>query len=615
MNLAVESEYCNGCGDCEKACPKQALKLLGGYPNFCRNCDEPECAQACMRSAIKITEGAVLIDESACDGCGKCIRACSWRAISRDNKGKATKCDFCLPAAPACALACNKKAILFLREEKSEAGLGWWFEAYSAKNTKKTLERTKDGVIFIDRQNTPCYYYTRLQKPGDGKLGVALSVIELFKEYAREDMIDIPIAHENPQEARLKTKEQAGRILRQYCEKHGISLAEEDEQNLLEMITASVGGNLGPLDFLAYNDGLEEIMYNGLGSFITVKHKKYGRLKTNFYFTDVEFAKENVVNKIAEYVGLPNISERNPILPATLPNNDRLHALMKPVVKDIAFTIRHFNSTPLTLLQLMDGETLSAQAAAHLWLAMELGKTTFVVGSTSSGKTTLLSALMPLVPPDRRILCLEDVREIIAPHKDFLVHKTNKARGIGMDELIHSALRETPDRVIIGEVRTPEEIRAFLELAQAGPGEGSYATFHGETLETALARLRHHGISEVDLPGAVHLLILIKRRREYELDLGSNIDRRFIAEIAEIDQKNGRLEKIFAHDPKTRELKKLRASNIESEFALAYYSGNKKKVGAELKRREKKLAEWQKKKLDYGQFSEALKEFYTDKIQ
>ncbi len=611
LNLAVKEELCDGCGDCEKACQKKALRLLGGYPNFCRNCAEPECMDVCARGAIKIAGGIIQIDESACDGCGKCLRACNWRAIYRNGTGKAVKCDFCSGHAPECALSCKKNAITFLRAEKNEGekNLGWGFETYDARNSKRPIERSADGIVYLDRQNTPCYCHTGLRRVDNGKLGAALDVIELFKEYAREDRIDLPIAHENAKEARLRTKEHAGRILRQYTEKHGMNLAEEDETNLLEIITASVGGNLGPIDFLAYNDSFEEIIYNGLGSNITVKHKKYGRLRTNLYFTDAEFAKENVVNKIAEYVGVPNISERNPVLPATLPNNDRLHALSKPIVKDIAFTIRHFNSNPLTLPELIDSGTISTGAGAYLWLAMELGKTIFVVGSTSSGKTTLLSALMPFIPPDRRILCLEDVREIIAPHQDFLVHRTDRARNIGMEELIHSALRETPDRVVMGEVRTPEEIRAFLELAQAGPGEGSYATFHGETLETALMRLKHHGISEVDLPGAVHLMVLIKRRREYDQKRGRNVDRRFVSEIAEIAQ-SPLLEKIFARNPKTRALIKVQKSKMEAEFAHAYFGGDLKRTGRELKRREKKLAEWQKKRLDYRQFSEALREFY-----
>jgi len=178
--------------------------------------------------------------------------------------------------------------------------------------------------------------------------------------------------------------------------------------------------------------------------------------------------KENIINKIASHVGKPNISERNPILAASLPNNDRLHALSAPVVHDIAFTIRHFNKEPYTILDLIRNNFLSSEAAAYLWLAMEVGKTIFVAGATGTGKTTFLNSLLFFIPPDRRILCLEDVREIWAPHKDFLVHNASPQDGIRMKDLIHSSLRETPDRVVIGEVRTSEDIQAFLELAQQG---------------------------------------------------------------------------------------------------------------------------------------------------
>ena len=181
---------------------------------------------------------------------------------------------------------------------------------------------------------------------------------------------------------------------------------------------------------------------------------------------------------------------------------------------------------------------------AYLTKIMAEGKTVFIVGATGTGKTTLLNALLTLIPPDRRILSLEEVREIRPPHKDFLPHSTCRSQGILLHHLIESALRETPDRVVIGEVRTSEDIHAFLELAQAGPGEGSYATFHGETLETALNRLKHHGIAACDLPGAIHILILLKRRQIYDKKLKKNVTRRHIAEIAEL-QKDASLKKVF----------------------------------------------------------------------
>ena len=230
------------------------------------------------------------------------------------------------------------------------------------------------------------------------------------------------------------------------------------------------------------------------------------------------------------------------------------------------------------------------------------------------GSSCKPETLLFFIPPDRRILCLEDVREIWAPQRDFLVHKTSPQQGIHMQDLIHSSLRETPDRVVIGEVRTPEEIKAFLELAQAGPGEGSYATFHGETLETAILRLAHHGISRVDLSGAIHALVLIKRRRVYDKKLGKDADLRYVAEIAEItDETIGdaqTLKKIFVYNQSKKVLMKQCPTLLEKEYGQMF-GLTEKKTAQELEIRKRMLERLSKKSLTSAKLFEKMKEFYT----
>ena len=615
MRLVLNEKLCNHCGKCVDVCPQKGIRFLGGLVNFCRQCGD--CIEVCKRGAIQMIDGVVVIDKNKCNGCGACIRTCSYRAIYRDEKGKATKCDVCYPElVPKCVSLCPALSLkIDEKSEKFEKALGWFFESYSSDVSFRVLERGKDYVIFLDKREEPCYFYDGLSIPTEEEMAVVLDIINLYKEYVREDLLQLPLLQR--EKARLKIREQVNTILNDYLDKYKINLVPQTISNVLEIITASVGGNLGPLDFLIYNDDFEEITFNGLESFIEVKHRTYGRLKTNFYFTDFEFVKENVINKIAEFVGKPNVSERNPILSASLPNNDRLHAVMRPVVNDIAFTIRHFNSSPFTILDLLDGDFLDFRSAAYLWFAMELGKTIFIVGATATGKTTFLNSLLPFIPPDRRILCLEEVREISAPHRDFLVHKTSQS--IKMQDLIYSALRETPDRVIIGEVRTPGDISAFLELAQAGPGEGSYATFHGETLETALLRLNHHGIAGVDLPGAVHMLVLLKRKKEYDNRIAKSTDKRYVAEIAEVQKefKQGLplLKKIFRYDYEKNGLVKSNSSEIELEFTISHYGGNSKRFTAELRRRMKFLKNCLREDLDYSEFVKKTRDFYRDRAE
>ena len=559
--------------------------MPAGIPNFCRQCSDFPCMDACKQDAMSKHDGVLTIDQRKCDGCGDCIRQCPYNALYRLENDKATKCDLCYPDfSPKCVEVCGRLALVLKDSEIQTSE--WNISQFNPAQAKEIIAHTKNGVIFLDKDDTLRYADTQLRNLSEDESVILTDCIELFKEMARESLIDLPLVHKNFEQAREKIKHQCSSILTDYLHRHSHKLDDERTSNLIEIFTATVGGNLGPLDFLIYDDSFEEITFNGMGSNISVKHRKFGRMETNLFFNDSEYVKENIINKIAGFVGEPNISESNPILPATLPNKDRLHALMYPVVKDIAFTIRHFPSAPLTLPQLISNGTLDSEAASYLWLMMELGRTIFLVGATGTGKTTFLNTLLPLIPPERRILILEEVQEINVPHSNTLRHQTRRSQGILLADLIHSSLRETPDRLVIGEIRTPDEINAFLEVAQAGPGEATYTTFHGETLETALKRLEHHGISSADLPGAVHLLVLLKRHRASD-EKHHNADKRYVAEIAEL-KPDATLNKIFVYDQKSHKLKKQSDSILLKEYTDTF-SISKSELNALLETRTRLL--------------------------
>jgi Flp pilus assembly CpaF family ATPase len=155
-----------------------------------------------------------------------------------------------------------------------------------------------------------------------------------------------------------------------------------------------------------------------------------------------------------------------------------------------------------------------------------------IAGNTGSGKTTLLNSLFSFVPLDERIIITEETPEINIPHNHRVCLKINAEQKITMTDLIKTTLRMRPDRVIVGEIRTKEEVDAYLDTILAGQGKGSYATFHGLSVNETLSRLKNLGLTEQDL-NALDLIILQKRWTS--IKDGKKIEKRKLFEIAEVE--------------------------------------------------------------------------------
>jgi pilus assembly protein CpaF len=254
-------------------------------------------------------------------------------------------------------------------------------------------------------------------------------------------------------------------------------------RELVEALLDDVAG-LGPLERLLADPEVTEVMLNGPGRAFV---ERSGRLVP--VDLAVERAElERLVERILTPLGL-RCDRTSPIVDARLPDGSRVHAVVPPVAVDGPYlTIRRFGARSLPL------DAFGGCAALRALLAwmVRAGWNLLVSGGTSSGKTTLLNALSALLPPDERIVTVEETAELrlAQPHVLALEARPANAEGVGavdLRALVRASLRMRPDRIVVGEVRGPEALD-MIEALNTGH-DGSLSTIHANGPAEALLRL------------------------------------------------------------------------------------------------------------------------------
>jgi flagellar protein FlaI len=177
-----------------------------------------------------------------------------------------------------------------------------------------------------------------------------------------------------------------------------------------------------------------------------------------------------------------------------LPDGSRVNATYTPDItsKGPTFTIRKFTKTPWTPIQLISFRTLSPEMLAYLWMLVQYRMNILVTGGTASGKTTLLNAVAFFIPPEARVVSIEDTRELNLPRENWLPSVVRTSAGnrkeneITLFTLLRSSFRQSPDYVIVGEVRGKEAFVLFQGMAS---GHSSISTMHSDSVDTLIKRL------------------------------------------------------------------------------------------------------------------------------
>ncbi|MCQ1535936.1 type II/IV secretion system ATPase subunit [Methanosarcina sp. KYL-1] len=253
---------------------------------------------------------------------------------------------------------------------------------------------------------------------------------------------------------------------------------------------------VGFLDPYIHDRHIEDITCNGLGP-IFIEHKVFKGLRSVIEFNDNDALNQYVI-RLAERIGKP-ITFKNPIVDSTLPDGSRINIVFGDDISKNGsnFTIRKFNETPFSILQIIKGGTMDYRIAAYLWILISEGMSGFICGETASGKTTTLNGITAFVNPEAKLVSIEDTPELQIPHKNWTRETTRgstRSGGIGegsgsdvtMFDLLKAALRQRPNYIMVGEIRGVEGNVAFQAMQTGHP---VMSTFHAATVEKLIQRV------------------------------------------------------------------------------------------------------------------------------
>ncbi len=237
---------------------------------------------------------------------------------------------------------------------------------------------------------------------------------------------------------------------------------------------------------------IEDIECNGINTPVYIVHRIYRSIKTNIIFKDMGKL-TSFVEKMAQRAGR-YISYASPLLDGSLPDGSRVNATYTSDItsRGPTFSIRKFTKVPWTPTQLIAFNTLSPEMLAYFWLLIQYKSNILITGGTASGKTTLLNALAFFIPPESRVVSIEDTREINLARENWLPSVARTAIGVGnvgevdLFDLLRNSFRQNPDYVIVGEVRGKEAFVLFQGMAS---GHASISTMHADSVDTVIKRL------------------------------------------------------------------------------------------------------------------------------
>lgn len=313
-------------------------------------------------------------------------------------------------------------------------------------------------------------------------------------EDAMLEIININVAVEKTLEATTEYIDKTARLL---INELNMEVSSDSYNKIFYYLFRDFIG-LNEIEPLLKDYFIEDIECNGTEGPVYIIHRIYRNLRTNLSYKDIDKL-ASFVEKLAQRAGR-YISYAQPILDGTLPDGSRVNATYTKDItsKGPTFTIRKFTKIPWTPTQLISFNTISPEMLAYFWLLIENKSSILVSGGTASGKTTLLNGLAFFIPPEARVVSIEDTRELLLPRENWLPAVarssvgTSKIGEVDLFALLKSSFRQNPDYLIVGEIRGQEAFVLFQGMAS---GHSSLSTMHADSVDTLVRRLQTPPIS------------------------------------------------------------------------------------------------------------------------
>lgn len=313
-------------------------------------------------------------------------------------------------------------------------------------------------------------------------------------------------------------------------------------------------------EFLEDED-ITEIMINGSKHIFIEKNGELIETNQTFYSKEVL---EDIIQKIA---GSQNkiINETNPIIDTRLSDGSRVNIVLEPIsIYGSTITIRKFPKAPMTLDKLLEFNTISMEIYDFLEKIVKAKYNIFISGGTSSGKTSFLNALIGKIPPEERVICIEDSAELSIKDIKNIVRLESRDKNIeGKNEitirdLVKTSLRMRPDRLVVGECRGAETFE-MLQAMNTGH-DGGMSTGHGNSPKDMIGRLISMSLMAENLP-----LSVIKHQISSGIEIMVHLERlkngkRRLIEISEIDgieNEEIKMHKIFSYKGEDKKWEKV----------------------------------------------------------
>ena len=435
-----------------------------------------------------------------------------------------------------------------------------------------------------------------------------------FEQYVRrdmrEDLRDL-LLHVDPEDANR------GTLLDRELEALSDRYAREADAGSLHKIRYYIRRDIlgyDKIDCLLNDQRIEDISCDGADVPVYIYHNEYRDMETNVVFPEQQL--NSFVVRMAQRAGR-HISVANPMVDASLPTGSRVQLTLGREVstRGSNFTVRQFSEVPITPVDLINWGTFSVETMTYLWLAIENNLSLVFAGGTASGKTTSMNAISMFIPSQTKVITIEDTREITLPHDNWIQSVTREGflaedsgGEIDMYQLLQAALRQRPEYLLVGEIRTEEAVAlAFFQAMSTG--HTAYTTMHADSTETVLSRLQN---PPLNVPKQmVQELDIVAIQQQLFVD-GQRVRRNMrLSELSTEEDSIG-IRDIYNFDPSTDSFEQQNMSaNLRQIMRLRGW--DETELAEELQRREQLLRHLVAEDVaDYESFTDIIRRYQTD---